>query len=177
MFKCYCTERYFFTWFYPPRNSAAHDAGITCLIVAKDADSSTWYVYNLYGPISEQHSLIVLHHMLHHLLRSNTEVYYRPGLVSVIGSFRTARLSGQATCTAEPLRVSVSNNPTIDQNIIPGLPGSGTTGGNCVVWLVFGREAVTKGEHCAQLVSCPARACLPARNNLVNKVEFITQKW
>ena len=114
---------------------------------------------------------------LHHLLRSNTEVYYRPGLVSVIGGFRTARLPGQATCAAEPLRVSVSNNPTIDQNIIPGLPGSGTTSGNCVVWLVFGGEAVTKGEHCAQLVSCPACACLLVRNNLVNKIEFITQKF
>ena len=34
-----------FLWLYPSRNPAAHDAGITCLIVAKDADSSTWYVY------------------------------------------------------------------------------------------------------------------------------------
>ena len=32
----------------------------------------------------------------------------------------------------------------------------------------------------SKLVSCPARACLPARNDLVNEVEFLgltLQKW
>ena len=140
-----------------PRNSAAHDAGITCLLVAKDADSSTWYVCNLQTHLWATCFHGITSHVisLHHLLKSSTEVC-RSGLVSVIGSFRAARLPGQATCTA------VSKWHW------------------CVVWWVFGRGAVSKGEHCAQLVLCPACVCLPARNGLVNKVKFIgliTQKW
>ena len=116
-------------------------------------------IYVTYRPISEQPVLIVLHHMLHHLLRSNTEVC-RPRLVSVIGSFRTARLPGQATRAADPLRVSVSNNPTIDQNIIPGLPGSGTTSSMCVVWLVFGGEAVIQRRALCTASLVPS-LCVP----------------